>query len=122
MRYSGNAEPLGGKDGGMRRRRQDVGRIADAIVAACEAWPTVNGYVPCHYKQGCGCEMVPARVRAAIAALGQVTAPAPPAETHYMTPNEQRIMDKALRRSTRQVAQAPPGGGAYFGDVNDDRT
>jgi hypothetical protein len=48
------------------RRKQEVGRIADAIVAACEAWPTVNGYVPCHYKQGCGCEMVPARVRAAL--------------------------------------------------------
>jgi hypothetical protein len=47
---------------------------ADAIVAACEAWPTVSGYVPCHYKQGCGCEMVPARVRAAIAALYRETA------------------------------------------------
>jgi hypothetical protein len=46
---------------------------ADAIVAACEAWPTVHGYVPCHYLQGCACEMVPARVRAAIAAMGQVT-------------------------------------------------
>jgi hypothetical protein len=43
---------------------------ADAIVAACEAWPTVNGYVPCHYKQGCGCEMVPARVRAALEQRG----------------------------------------------------
>jgi hypothetical protein len=41
--------------------------LADAIVAACEAWPTVQGDAPCHYKQGCGCEMVPARVRAAIA-------------------------------------------------------
>jgi hypothetical protein len=51
---------------------------ADAIVAACEAWPTVSGYVPCHYKEGCGCEMVPARVRAAIAALGQATDPPNP--------------------------------------------
>jgi hypothetical protein len=52
---------------------------ADAIVAACEAWPTVSGYVRCHYREGCGCEMVPARVRAAIAALGQATVATPPA-------------------------------------------
>jgi hypothetical protein len=58
---------------------------ADAVVAACEAWPTVSGYVPCHYKQGCGCEMVPARVRAAIAAMGQVAAPTPPASAKDFT-------------------------------------
>ena len=32
----------------------------------------------------------------------------PPAETHYLTASEQRIMDKALRASMRIVAESPP--------------